>query len=173
MGREIRRVPPNWEHPRYTEDDPPTGNRISKDWMGHYKPLFDECFEEASHTWKENFRQWETGDHPDLSDETRHMEYWEYDGGPPMKEDYRPPFAEAPTWYQVYETISEGTPVSPPFPTLEELGDYLVANGDFWAQRRGERPPSPEQVQRFLESGYAGPIVIKDRQLLANDETVV
>jgi hypothetical protein len=39
------------------------------------------------------------------------------------------------TWYQVYETVSEGTPVTPPFETQSELVEYLVANGDFWDQR--------------------------------------
>jgi hypothetical protein len=38
-------------------------------------------------------------------------------------------------WWQVYETVSEGTPVTPPFATKEELIEYLVEHGDFWDQR--------------------------------------
>lgn len=42
MGREIRRVPPNWEHPRYTEENAPSEQAI-----GGHIPLFDKTYEEA------------------------------------------------------------------------------------------------------------------------------
>jgi hypothetical protein len=40
------------------------------------------------------------------------------------------------TWYQVYQTVSEGSPVTPPFATKEELIEYLVKFGDEWDQSR-------------------------------------
>jgi len=75
MGRKIRSVPPDWEHP--------------KDWKGHYKPLFDRPYEPSAQDWA---------------------------GGPPDKEYYRPAWTEEEaTAFQMYETVSEGTPVSPFF----------------------------------------------------------
>lgn len=40
-------------------------------------------------------------------------------------ESYDPPSGE---WYQLWETTSEGSPVSPPFETPEELAKYLADN---------------------------------------------
>ena len=74
------------------------------------------------------------------------------------------------TWWQVYETVSEGTPVSPPFATPDELIDYLVAHGDFWDQQRRERgdtimnndPWSREQAEAFVRGpGWAPSMVVE------------
>lgn len=124
MGREIRRVPPNWEHP--------------KDKNGKYKPLHDKSFAEAGRIWLNNCIAWNNGTHEDLIEHPERKVdypfYWQWDGNPPNQEYYRPEFTNEPTWYQVYETVSEGTPVTPPFATKEEIVEYLVANGDFWDQ---------------------------------------
>lgn len=126
MGREIRRVPPNWKHPR--------------DENGHYKPMYDKTYDDAAREWICNCITWVNGthddlqDHPELKDE--YLYYWEWNGDPPDREYYLPKSDEQRTWYQVYETVSEGTPVTPAFATAEELIDYLVANGDEWDQRR-------------------------------------
>ena len=45
-------------------------------------------------------------------------------------------------WWQVWETVSEGSPVTPAFATAAELVDYLVANGDAWDQKRLLDPSS-------------------------------
>lgn len=39
-------------------------------------------------------------------------------------------------WWQLWETVSEGSPVSPAFATAEELAHYLAHNGDAWYQKR-------------------------------------
>jgi hypothetical protein len=65
-----------------------------------------------------------------------------------------------PTWFQVYETVSEGTPVTPPFATKEELVDYLVANGDFWDQHRGDGGWSRENAEAFVGAGFAMSLVV-------------
>ena len=138
MGREIRMVPPNWEHPKGSNDG--------------YQSLYDEDFESAVAEWKYNYCKWENGDHPDCKED---CEYWEWDGGPPERKMYRPKFTEEPTWFQVYETVSEGTPVTPPFATKEELADYLVENGDFWDQKRGHGGWKRENAKRFVDRGFA------------------
>ena len=153
MGREIRKVPPNWEHPRYTADNVP---KI----LGHYMPMYDKDYETAVREWKEGFIAWENGTHEDLKDHPerkKEMEFWDWATNPPDKESYRPKFSAEPTWLQVYETVSEGTPVSPPFATKEELARYLSENGDF-SYQAGYRDISPKQTYEkaieFIERGW-------------------
>ena len=47
MGREIRRVPANWEHP--------------KDERGNYKPLLDSDFETEARKWLDACKAWDEG----------------------------------------------------------------------------------------------------------------
>lgn len=47
-----------------------------------------------------------------------------------ISENYMPDWADAErTHLQIYETTSEGTPLTPPMATAEELADYCVRNG--------------------------------------------
>ena len=146
MGREVRMVPPNWEHPRT--------NRYGEEG---YQPMYDKPYKQAAKEWMDECLLWHKGEHPSqMSEWAADCEYyWEYDGNPPDKEYYLPELTEEPTWYQVYETVSEGTPVSPPFATKEELVDYLVENGDFWDQRRGHSGPTREAAEAFVGMGWA------------------
>ena len=150
MGREIRRVPPNWEHP--------------KDERGNYLPMHDKDFETAASEWIEEFNQWEAGTHehqrayPKECADCQH--YWQWAGDPPDEELYRPKFEVEPTWYQMYETVSEGTPVTPPFETKEELTDYLVDHGTFWDQSRGEGGWSRVAAEQFVKNEWAPSMVV-------------
>ncbi len=153
MGREIRRVPPNWEHPRYTKYNAPS---TCTDWVGEYRPCYDKTYDEAAADWLAELVKWEEGANP----ERYHKDYgcryyWDFDGGPPSEDIYRPAFGVEPSWYQVYETVSEGTPVSPPFATEAEVVDYLTTHGDFWNQGRNSPLPSRENAERFVKGGYA------------------
>jgi hypothetical protein len=126
MGREIRRVPTDWQHPKRAN-----GNDI---------PLFDE-YEKAVAEWDEEKDQWKKGfvhdwsKHPERvfkpKDETNTGPYEEYAGERPDAEDYMlvgcPP--ESRTHLMMYETCSEGTPISPAFATPEELAHWLADNG--------------------------------------------
>ncbi len=139
MGREIRRVPPNWKHPRKQD--------------GSYQPLYDEDFDTKAKEWKTEFLAWEMGSHPDLQNKPERkeeMEFWEWHGDPPDRDYYRPKWLIDPTWCQVYETVSEGTPVTPPFATKEELIAYLVEFGDFWDQQRGNGGWPREHAESFI-----------------------
>lgn len=153
MGREIRRVPPGWEHPRFTEDDAPHPVRV-----GAYRPCFDKTFPEAMRAWIAKWDAWERGERPEYFDAANYpdgIEFWEWDGGPPRPEWYRPAFKEEATWCQVYETVSEGTPISPPLPTLEAVADYLVENGAGWG------PMTREQAEAFCRSAWAPSFVVR------------
>jgi len=144
MGREIRRVPANWEHP--------------KDEKGHYIPLLDVVYEDYAREWMDGCIAWENGTHEHILDDPSNKEstpfYWDWNGMPPDKNKCRPKFETEPTWYQSYETISEGTPVTPPFATKEELIEYLVKNGDFWDQWRGDGGWSRKNAEKFVSEGW-------------------
>ena len=140
MGREVRRVPPNWEHP--------------KDVSGQYVSMYDETYKEASEEWMQELDKWR--------EEGREGYAWEYFGNPPDDRCYRPEFTEEPTWYQLYQTVSEGYPVSPPFETPEELARYLSDKGDFWYQtdiELGREPlfskPTYEQALSLVLSEWS------------------
>lgn len=136
MGREIRMVPPNWQHP--------------KDDRGRYIGMRDRHFDDALKEWEAEFARAKSGDHEYYDS----FEQWAEENRSPTPSGYRPWRNEEATWFQVWETVSEGTPVSPSFATREELIDYLANNGDFWDQRRGTPPPSRAQAEAFVNSGW-------------------
>lgn len=138
MGREIRRVPPNWQHPQ-TER------------MGHmrYQPMYESNYAEKKKEWLDGLAAWENKTHEDYA--SYRGEYWEWSGNPPERDYYIPYSKEDATWYQAYETVSEGTPTSPPFETQDELITYLVTNGDFWDKERGNGGWSLEIATDFVK----------------------
>lgn len=158
MGREIRKVPPNWDHPRTNHYG---DNR--------YKPLCDSYYPQVSQEWVEEFIKFE--DEKKSGKIEGHYGckyYWEYNHAP--DEDMCVPYEEKDcTWIQVYETVSEGTPVTPPFATPEELIDYLIENGDFWYQQsigtsseRFYSKPSRIAAENFVREGYAPSMMVCD-----------
>jgi hypothetical protein len=56
---------------------------------------------------------------------------------------------EEKSCYQIYQNVSEGTPVSPIFGSKEELCQWMVAQGE-----------SPEAAAAFLDLGHAPSLVI-------------
>ncbi len=120
MGRELRFVPPHWEHPKTAD--------------GKYQPMHDQSYEDAQ-------RQYNA----------------EMDGDPPDPNYYRPNWAAGEaTWFQVYENVTEGTPMTPPFASRDELAAHLVAHGDDWVRNGEPNPWTSEAAFRFVfELGYA------------------
>lgn len=165
MGREVRMVPPNWEHPRFTKDDVPQGYEV-----GDYRRCFDKDYETAAAEWISSFEKWRAGE---LSIGSYCEYYWEYES-PPDESLCRPKFTEPATWYQLYQTISEGSPVSPPFATKEELAAYLSEHGDFWYQKQLEEgrldswdsKPTYDQAMAMINAGCAPTLVIDNGKFL-------
>src|SRR4051812_5483551 len=95
MGREIRRVPLGWEHP--------------KDEGHDYIPLFDRSFDEAMLDYQYACRLWAEGRHPSQAewpDATDGLSYEQWEGGPPDPRYYRVESwteDDATTWV-LYET---------------------------------------------------------------------
>ena len=119
MGRKIRRVLLGWQHP--------------VDYRGNYKPLHDETWREAMRSWLDDYDdEWETWtDEDDIE-------------APPRPEYYRPEWSEEPIAYQVYETVSEGTPKSPVFATQDDLRAWLLEQGH-----------SEKAADNFIAGGWA------------------
>lgn len=150
MGREIRRVPADWQHP--VNERCPHGPRPCTPCC--YRPLYDDDYQSAAEQWMAGYAAFV----PD-----KHSQYfWEYEG-PPDSERYRARrwTSEEATHYQVYETVSEGTPVSPSQPSKEALVDYLVGHGDFWDQRRGVGGWSRESAERFVKHEWAPSMIVE------------
>lgn len=164
MSREIRRVPANWEHPR--QDCPHTpwagGCDEAREHGGKcFKPMYDRDYESEIEDWIEQYQLAKRGEHPDQATFAKNNEpFWEWYGEPPNPDYYRPKWTEEPAWYQVYETVSEGTPVTPPFATKEELVDYLVEYGDFWDQHRGDGGWSRKNAEAFVRDEYAPSLIV-------------
>lgn len=145
MGREIRRVPADWKHPKKQQP-----------WGYDYQPMHDENFETARNEWMSNNALWKSNKHPDqLSDPegTKDSSFAEWNGSKPTREMYRPYKDEECTHYQMYQTVSEGTPVTPVFANLLELEDYLVETGEC-AGTKYNRKYSREAAHAFCQSGW-------------------
>lgn len=151
MGREIRRVPPNWQHP------------MSEDGRG-FRPILDQTFAVAAREWKEGFAAWERGERPAYcTGESRDLEFWEWSSGPPEDRDVYLPYDPATaTWFQMYETVSEGTPCTPPFATEAEIVDHLVAHGESLTGRWNEGPWRRDVAEKFVAAGHALSMVIRE-----------
>lgn len=72
-------------------------------------------------------------------------------------EEELPPEGEG---YQLWETVSEGSPISPVFPTKETFIDYLVTEGY-----------SREAAINFVEHGWAPTMMVRDGKVLKDIES--
>lgn len=147
MGREIRKVPANWEHPR-----------VDRHGRNDYQPMYDEYYLDALNKWWDNHTKWLNGTHEDFGRDPglkeRYQFYAMWDGSPPDIEYYRTInwSEEEANCFQMYETVSEGTPVSPVFASLELLSNWLVA----------EKGYSKQQADGFCGNGYAPSRIINN-----------
>lgn len=152
MGREVRRVPPNWQHP--------SEGAYSNGGIA-YKPLFGGPYSRAAAEWDEGAAQWADGLRRDWANggwkprdgSEEAMTYEEWDGERPVPEEYMPEWSEEEaTHYMMYETTSEGTPISPAFATPEELARWLACNG---ASAFAGQTAAYEAWLRVCRGGYA------------------
>ena len=129
MGREVRRVPADWQHPK-------------DEFTGKYRPLYPgdrylpratEFMEKANSEGLQEAID-SCGQAPDVND---YMPNWE---------------PEICTHYMMYEDTSEGTPISPAFATPEELARWLADTG---ASAFGYDTATYEQWLRVARGGWA------------------
>lgn len=164
MGREVRRVPANWEHPT--------------DFRGNPKPLYDHSFAEAWSDWEREWKEWQAGNKRSYAkggpefiphDEDRGIAaFCDWHGHPPAPNNYRPAWTEAErTHLQMYENTTEGTPISPVMPTAEELAHWLADNN---ASAFGGQGASYESWLRVCNGGYAPSAVMIGGHLMSGVE---
>lgn len=152
-------VPPNWESPTKARPTWIPGRGL--EMQEQVQPMHNQSFEDAAAEWRDGLRKWEEKGRAEfMAEHKKSLEYWEYEGAPPDRKYYRPWKPEEATWFQVWETVSEGTPVTPAFETREGLVDYLVANGDFWDQKRGEGGWERPAAEEFVGSGWAPTAIV-------------
>ncbi len=189
MGREIRRVPENWQHPKRIKQIIDHGvYKIDEGYRSMYQGEFSEAvadFHEEMNKWMEGYNNWNNGFYSDwekgmvtkeeamkkfagyiIEERKKHkfsQDYCEeelqrYEKGICSWTDvshlptypnpeYYMPFGE---WYQLFQTVSEGTPLSPPFATKEELIEWLSNNKDFWGNKW-----SREGAESMVKEEYA------------------
>lgn len=175
MGREIRRVPPNWEHPKKMYPDHRSARMVEG-----YRPLYDRDAQSAWVEWMEEYTAWLGGEFARVMTEYPENEYninepypafCEWHGQPPDPEYYRPRWTEGEaTAYQVYETVSEGTPISPVFLTREELIDWLVNDGSGMGIGGDSKKMSRPAAERFVGAGSAPSMIVDGRGIRSGVE---
>jgi hypothetical protein len=169
MGREIRMVPPGWEHP--------------KDDKGQYIPLMKGSYAEHAAEWDEGWAAWQRGEvedygakegeskwKPKTADVTC-ARYTDWAGARPSPDDYMPTFAEgSATMLVMYEDTSEGTPISPAFSTPEELARWLADNN---ASAFGGMTATYEQWLATCKRGFAMSAVVAGGRMMSGVEANV
>jgi hypothetical protein len=149
MGRELRKVKEGWEHPKYEnkilESHPHLADR--------HIPLHGRSFSEELATWNKGKEMWDKGFvedwHWDKASEWKPKErehegtsFSEWAGNKPVKKNYMPDWKEEEkTHIQLYETTTEGTPISPVFreDELEKLCEYAEKNCTTFADYRASK----------------------------------
>ncbi len=174
MGRVVRRVPADWQHPKER-------NVFRNEEV--FKGLHDDSrrsYADEAADWDEAWQQWQNGlcesygeseKWVPLDPEYVGRQYTWYAGSRPSPDDYMPRWSpEERTHFMMYEDTSEGTPISPAFATPEELARWLADNGasafggmtadyDHWlAVARGGFAPSMVIDSGVMKSGvqFAG-----------------
>ena len=147
MGREVRRVPAGFQHPRVRRRD-----RDGTTTMA-YRPCHDRTFREATEEYDANRRLWEAGTHPDQQQDRDTPERYDDWAGPrPDKRCHLPDDfdRENATGWCLYENVTEGTPITPVFGTADELIDHLATVGTAFGEQ-----PTREQAEALVRSGRA------------------
>jgi len=133
MGRTIRRVP--------------------IDWVAPDSPHFDQSYDEALAAYDQDCAKAVEDGHDPV----------EWCGPPPDPAYYRPAWPDGATMgYQVYENVSEGSPISPVFVTRDALLDWLTQPDGAPGMGIGGRALVLSRLAavRFVEDGYAPSMVL-------------
>jgi hypothetical protein len=150
MSRQLVMVPPHYEHPRIVVDR----------WNGPRivcKPIFPVLYSVKLAEWEADRDRVKRGDvekYEKLMYPT--FERWLEENEPPQKEWYLQWTVEEATWFQLWQTVSEGSPVTPAYETKEELIEYLVRYGDgIYDEEPRWRPWERKYAEEFINgSGW-------------------
>lgn len=118
MGRELKRVPIDFDYP------------IGKIWYGYYMSF---CSDDNCETCK-------------LFAKIKGLEIHSY-GCPDFEPLNGPPTGDG---YQLWETTTEGSPISPVFVTLDELCEWCEENATTFSTNRATK----KQWKQMLDSNF-------------------
>lgn len=162
MGREVRRVPADWQHPQ--------------DKKGYFIPLHGRSFKEdleqwliGEAKWKEGLREdWRTKGWKPLDEAERKMAWEEWTGEKPDENDYMPDWPESErTHWQMYEDTTEGTPISPVMETPESLAKWMVDNR---ASAMGSATATYEQWLATIKAGWVPSMAVTSKGVISGVE---
>jgi hypothetical protein len=94
--------------------------------------MLDEAYIDVLNEWWHNHQMWLAGTHPKQlkypEEAKKYRFYAEFTGNPPNIELYNPVkwSEKEKVCFQLYENVTEGTPVSPVFDTLKDTENWLV-----------------------------------------------
>ena len=161
MGREVRKVPADWQHPKNERDQ--------------YIPLYGRSYAKEAAEYDEEAAQWEKGlraktvfhdgggwhnEWVPKDADCEGMSFIEWHGKRPEEADYMPDWPDDQrTHLQMYEDTSEGTPISPVMETSEELARWLADNK---ASAFGGMTATYDQWLSTIKRGFACSAVITD-----------
>lgn len=161
MGREVRMVPANWEHPRNGDT---------------FIPLLGGRYADEAATWDAEAAKWSEGFKSDYRGGWRPRDaddtgsYAEWAGERPDEANYMPDWPEAErTHLMMYESTSEGTPISPAFATPEELARWLTDNK---ASAFGSSTATYEQWLSAAKRGWSPSAVIENGVMMSGVEAL-
>lgn len=129
MSREVRRVPMDWQHPMHWHDKWDPGEQRTT-VQATPRPLFDRSI----------------------------LKYHKPGEDLPDEDDLMPEFPKGTaTGWCMYETTSEGTPISPVLGSPEELARWLADNR---ASSFGSQTATYDQWLRAIQAGWAPSAVV-------------
>ena len=163
MSREIRKVPADWKHPVNMR-----GDFIHLLEGGAAQP--QSYWDVGKVKWEEGFRDdFNGGWQPREGDELTSA-YVDWCGMRPIPEDYMPQWTpEEATHFMMYESCSEGTPISPAFATPEEVARWCADNG---ASAFADMTAPYEAWLRIAQGGYAPSMVLENGKLQSGVEAL-
>jgi len=134
MGRVIRKVPKGWEHPKNAE--------------GFYKRIHDQSLKSSIIEWIKEFNEneFDSGKDTAYENATEFLEGYPF----PNPEHYLPDFESDPVCFQIYENVTEGTPVSPVFNNEDDMLSWLIEEGY-----------SKEAASTFIKNGWAPTMMLE------------
>lgn len=165
-------VPANWKHPKRKSEY--SGETV---YVPLLEPALGGGYSADAQEWDEAWEMWQKGlsraygggpSWVPVDPEYSHMRYTEYSGPRPSPDDYMPNWpAEERTHFMMYETTSEGTPISPAFATAEELAEWLAATN---ASSFGSMTATYDQWLSTIKRGSAISVVMAGGQLVSGVE---
>lgn len=147
MGREVRRVPPDWKHPISSKYGEEKGEPLHEGYnvaLAEFEAMYKKEGLQKALDWF---------------------------GVAPNKDDYMPEWPdEARTHYQMYENTSEGTPISPVMPDPESLARWLADNN---ASSFGSSTATYEQWLNIAQGDWAPSMVMVGGKMMSGVEAML